>query len=141
MCNGQFSPLHDNSSSMLPARARGPNPLHDIIWKPHHLDKTRQFGTLEYIPVYTGTSHYILTCTNIYRYIPIRPDIYLYIRYQRNDGFFIIVALLSGRNMHVYTSHVQYNTSWCFKCKSIHVLCSYIQTRYIHVHTGIYFHR
>ncbi len=24
------------------------------IWKPHHLDKTRRFRTLRYIPVYTG---------------------------------------------------------------------------------------
>ncbi len=44
--------------------------------------------------------------------------------------------------MQVYTSHAQYNTSWCFKCKTIHVLTSKIETRYRHasVHTtSIYF--
>jgi hypothetical protein len=64
---------------------------------------------------------FIPTCTSIYWYIPNRHGIIgiyrdLYILYQRNDGFSIVGALLSGRIMHVYTSHIQYNTSWCFKC-------------------------
>jgi hypothetical protein len=110
-----------------------------LIWKPHHLDKTRRFRTLRYIPVYTGTRVFILFRTCIYQYIPNRHVIYLYIRYKRNDGFSIVGALLSGRITQVYTSHVQYNTFWCFVCKTIHVLTSSIETRYTHVHTGIYF--
>jgi hypothetical protein len=113
------------------------------IWNLHHLDKTRRFRTSRYKPVYTGMSVFILTYTGIYQHtndIPNRHGIYLYILYQRNDGFSIVGVLHSCRIMQAYTFHVQYNTSWCFKCKMIHVLTSCIETRYIHVHTGIYFH-
>jgi hypothetical protein len=102
-----------------------------------------QDHTISYIKVYPGISRYevfVPTCTGIYCYIPNRHGIYLYILHQRNDGFFIVGALLSGRIMPVYTSYVQYNTFWCFKCKTIHVLSSWVETRYIHVYTSIYFH-
>ena len=59
-----------------------------------------QDHTISYIPVYPGISWYevfVPTCTVIYCYIPNRHGIYLYILHQRNDGFFIVGALLSGR--------------------------------------------
>jgi hypothetical protein len=116
------SPAQSRSRWRRPDREPGAS-----IWKlePHHLDKTqaRRFRTLRYIlVVYTGTSVLILTCASlsIYQYImiPNRNGIYLYILYHtgRNDGFSIVGALLSCRIMQVYTSHVQHNTSWCFKC-------------------------
>ncbi len=98
--------------------------IESTIWNPDHLDKTRRFRTSRYIPVCTGVywyEVYIPTCTGIFQHIPNRDGIYLYIRYQRNYGFSIVGMLLSCQIMQVYTSHVQYNTSWCFKCKMIHV--------------------
>ncbi len=114
-----------------------------LIWNPDRLDKTRRFRTLRCILVCTGIYPYevfIPTCTCIYQHIPNRDGIYLYKRYKRNDGFSIVGVLLSGQIMQVYTSQVQYTTSWCFKSKTIHVLTSSIQTRYKQVHTSINFH-
>ncbi len=102
------------SKSTVPGRLAESEPPSGIpgptTWGPG------QVQMISYIKVYLGIYWYECFHTDLYWYIPVytmhqyipnRHGIYLYILYQRNDGFSIVGALLSGPIMHVYTSHVQ----------------------------------
>ncbi len=131
--------------------------LHDITWitchymqnkmlMPQHLDNyiSPTPGQLE-----EQTISYILVCTSMYWYVGVQHFTLWYVpvytgMYQtaiirtwyilvpiytvsKSRWFFTLGASILGRYMEVYTSHVQNNTSWCFKCKIIHFLASSVR--------------
>jgi hypothetical protein len=90
-----------------------------------------------------NTALHVLVCTSMYRDIPDRyfqNMIYTSIYCIKELMVFHSGGIILGGYMEVYTSHVQHNTSWCFKCKITYVLASSVRTMYIHVHAGIYCH-
>ncbi len=82
-----------------------------------------QHFTVWYVPVYTG----------MYQTAIIRTSYILVYTVSKSWWFFTLGASILGRYAEVYTSHVQHNTSWCFKRKIIHFLASSVRRMYIQV--------
>jgi hypothetical protein len=93
-----------------------------------------------YVGVHNFTFWYVPVYTCMYQTAIIRTSYILVCTISKSWWFFTLGALILGRYMEVYTSHVQHNTSWCFKCKIIHFLASSVRRMYIQVYTGIYSH-
>jgi hypothetical protein len=85
-----------------------------------------------YVPVYTSTG--------VYKTAIIRTSYIQVCTTSKSWWLITLGASILGRYMEVYTSHVQHNTSLCFKCKIIHFLASSVRRMYIQVYTGIYCH-
>ena len=84
-----------------------------------------------YVGVHNFTFWYVPVYTYMYQTAIIRTSYILVCTISKSWWFFTLGASILGRYMEVYTSHVQHNTSWCFKCKIFHFSASYVRTMYI----------